>query len=92
MNINLLGDIAYARSGDKGPNANVGVIFKDKNAYEWGLLNLTEKVVKKYFGNMVQGTVIRYELENLYALNFILNDSLGGGGSAWCTRAQRCQR
>ena len=81
MNINLLGDIAYERSGDKGPNANVGVIFKDKNAYEWGLLNLTEKVVKKYFGNMVQGTVIRYELENLYALNFILNDSLGGGGS-----------
>ena len=37
----LLGDIAYARSGDKGPNANVGVIFKDKEGYEWGIDNLT---------------------------------------------------
>ena len=77
----LLSDIAYARSGDKGPNANVGVIFKDRKGYDWGVNNLTEEVVKDYFGNMVKGSVLRYTLPNLYALNFILNDSLEGGGS-----------
>ena len=46
----LLSDIAYARSGDKGPNANVGVIFKDRKSYDWGVNNLTEEVVKDYFG------------------------------------------
>ena len=81
MSTKLLGDIAYARSGDKGPNTNVGVIFKDKQAYEWGIKNLTEKIVKKYFADIVNGSVVRYELENLNALNFILNDSLEGGGS-----------
>jgi len=77
----LLEDIAYARSGDKGPNANVGVIFKSKDGYEWGLLHLTEEIVKEYFKDIVKGPVIRYKLPNLYALNFILNDSLEGGGS-----------
>ena len=77
----LLGDIAYARSGDKGPNANVGVVFKNKEDYKWGVDNLTEKAVKDYFGDMVKGSVVRYTLSNLYALNFILNDSLEGGGS-----------
>ena len=81
MNNRLLGDIAYARSGDKGPNANVGVIFKDKEGYEWGIDNLTEKAIKKYFSDIVKGSVVRYRLPNLCALNFILNDSLAGGGS-----------
>jgi len=80
MNI-ILGDIAYARSGDKGPDSNVGVIFKTKEDYNWALNVLTVDVVKKYFGNIVKGDVIRYELPNLNALNFILLDSLGGGGS-----------
>ena len=77
----LLGDIAYARSGDKGPNANVGVIFKDKEGYEWGIDNLTEETVKDYFADIVKGPIVRYSLPNLHALNFILNDSLEGGGS-----------
>ena len=77
----VLGDIAYARSGDKGPNANVGVVFKNKEDYKWGVDNLTEEVIKDYFGGMVKGSVVRYILPNLYALNFILNDSLEGGGS-----------
>ena len=81
MSGKLLGDIAYARSGDKGPNTNVGVIFKDKESYDWGVKNITEKVVKNYFGDIVKGSVTRYKLSNLYALNFILNDSLEGGGS-----------
>jgi hypothetical protein len=81
MKKRILGDIAYARSGDKGPNVNVGVIFKNESDYNNALDNLTEKVVKSYFSDMVKGDVIRYELPNLNALNFILNDSLEGGGS-----------
>ena len=81
MKNKLLSDIAYARSGDKGPNANIGVIFKNKESYDWGLKNLTEERLKDYFGDMVKGSIVRYDLPNLYALNFILNDSLGGGGS-----------
>ena len=77
----VLGDIAYARSGDKGPNVNVGVIFKKSEDYDRALVVLTESVVKDYFRNMVKGDVVRYELPNLNALNFILNDSLEGGGS-----------
>ena len=77
----LLGDIAYARSGDKGPSVNVGVIFKNKDDYKSALNSLTSENVKSYFGDMVKGDVLRYELPNLNALNFILNDSLEGGGS-----------
>ena len=81
MKSRLLGDIAYARSGDKGSNVNVGIIFKNASDYSNALNSLTEKVIKSYFADMVKGDVIRYELPNLNALNFILNDSLEGGGS-----------
>tara|TARA_B100001758_G_C18174830_1_gene486290 strand:+ start:278 stop:586 length:309 start_codon:yes stop_codon:yes gene_type:complete len=77
----ILGDIAYARSGDKGPNVNVGVIFKNSEDYKKALTYLTSESVKSYFGDMVKGGVVRYELPNLNALNFVLNDSLEGGGS-----------
>ena len=73
--------IAYTRSGDKGAHSNVGVIFKSKEIYEWAKSNITSKVVKKHFKEIVKGDVIRYELPNLNAFNFILNDSLDGGGS-----------
>jgi hypothetical protein len=73
--------IAYTRSGDKGRNSNVGIIFKNEQHYLWAKENLTSKCIKLYFDNIVKGEVIRYELDNLLALNFILYDSLGGGGS-----------
>ena len=76
-----LHQIAYARSGDKGRNSNVGVIFTNKYYYLWAKKNLTSKCIKLYFDNIIKGEVIRYELDNLFALNFILCDSLGGGGS-----------
>ena len=76
-----LQNIACSRSGDKGPNSNVGLIFKNKQIYDWAVLNITDTLVKKYFKSIVKGSVDRYELPNLNALNFILNDSLGGGGS-----------
>ena len=76
-----LNSIAHARSGDKGADSNVGVIFKSKSIYLWALDNLTSKRVKEYYKDVVKGDVLRYKLDNLYALNFILKDSLGGGGS-----------
>ena len=76
-----LDKIANTRSGDKGQNSNVGVIFKNKKLFEWGTKNLTTNVIKSFFKSVVKGEVIRYELPNLWALNFILHDSLGGGGS-----------
>ncbi len=76
-----LDKIAFARSGDKGAHSNVGVIFKSVEIYEWAKLNITSDSVKKHFKEIVKGKVVRYELPNLNAFNFILHDSLGGGGS-----------
>ena len=76
-----LDKIAYTRSGDKGAHSNVGVIFKSVDIYEWAKLNITADIVKKHFREIVKGDVIRYELPNLNAFNFILHNSLGGGGS-----------
>jgi len=76
-----LDKIAHTRSGDKGAHSNVGVIFKSIKIYEWAKSNITCAVVKEHFKEIVKGDVIRYELPNLNAFNFILHDSLGGGGS-----------
>ena len=76
-----LDKIAFTRSGDKGAHSNVGVIFKSAEIYDWAKSNITSEVVKKHFKEIVKGDVIRYELPNLNAFNFILHESLGGGGS-----------
>ena len=73
--------IAFARSGDKGANSNVGIIFKNKELYEWGKKNITSNVLKKYYKSVVKGEIVRYDLDNINSMNFILYDSLGGGGS-----------
>ncbi len=73
--------IAHARSGDKGPNSNVGLIFRHPDIYNWARKIITTSLVKSHFGSVVKGEVKRYEMDNLWALNFILGDSLGGGGS-----------
>ena len=74
-------NIAGARSGDKGKHSNVGVYFYNEDIYQLAKINITEKLVKNHFSDIVNGKVKRYELDNIYALNFILEDSLGGGGS-----------
>ncbi len=74
--------MAHARSGDKGDGSNVGVLAYDRRGYEILREWLTPERVKLHFGDIVQGDVERYELPNLMALNFLLHDSLGGGGSA----------
>ena len=74
-------EIAHSRSGDKGDSSNVGLIAKSPEAYEIIKIAVTSEAVKEHFGSIVKGKVDRYELPNLLALNFILHDSLGGGGS-----------
>ena len=74
--------MAHARSGDKGDGSNVGVLAYDDRGYEILRAWLTPERVKAHFGEIVRGRVDRYDLPNLRGLNFILHDSLGGGGSA----------
>jgi len=80
MKIELL-TLAHARSGDKGDTANVGVIALKDEFYPLLVREVTAEKVKEHFGAMVKGTVERFELPNLNALNFLLHESLGGGGT-----------
>lgn len=73
--------LAHARSGDKGDTANVGVIALRDEFYPLLVREVTAENVKKHFGAMVKGDVERFELPNLGALNFLLHESLGGGGT-----------
>ncbi len=73
--------LAHARSGDKGDTANVGVIAFNESIYPILVRELTTERVKAHFGPMVNGAVERFELPNLGALNFLLHESLGGGGT-----------
>lgn len=73
--------LAHARSGDKGDTANVGVIALKDEFYPLLVREVTEQRVKEHFGAMVKGAVERFELPNLNALNFLLHESLGGGGT-----------
>jgi hypothetical protein len=76
-----LTQLAHARSGDKGDTANVGVIALKDTYYPVLVKEVTAEAVKKHFGEMVKGKVERFELPNLKALNFLLHESLGGGGT-----------
>lgn len=77
-----LAEIAHARSGDKGDGSNVGLIANSPEIYEVLRREVTPAKVKEFFRHFVQGEVERFEVANLLALNFILHDSLGGGGTA----------
>lgn len=74
--------IAAARSGDKGEGSNVGVIARSDAAYGFLVKALTAERVRAHFAGINPGGVKRYEAENMRVLNFLLEDSLGGGGSA----------
>ncbi len=76
-----LGRLAFARSGDKGDTANIGVIALAPAAYEHLLRELTADRVRHHFAGVCRGQVERFELPNLFALNFLLHESLGGGGT-----------
>lgn len=80
MRIRLI-DIAHARSGDKGDTANIGLIALKPEYYPILERYVTAEVVKKHFEGICLGPVERYELPNLGALNFLLHEALGGGGT-----------
>ena len=73
--------IAFARSGDKGSSANVAVFGRTPAAYAWLRAHLTADRVEAYFRPLGVGTVVRYDVPNLEALNFVLPAVLAGGGS-----------
>jgi len=74
-------DIAHGRSGDKGDGSNVGVIARHPDVYPFLKEKLTADVVKEHMKHICKGEVERYELPNIGALNFVLHESLGGGGT-----------
>jgi hypothetical protein len=80
MKVRLI-DIAHARSGDKGDTGNVGVIALRREYYPILLKYLTPERVKTHFAGIALGKVERFELPNLWALNFMLHNALGGGGT-----------
>jgi hypothetical protein len=73
--------IAHARSGDKGDTANVGLIALREEFYPLIVREVTAERVKQHFKGICKGEVERFELPNLGALNFLLHESLGGGGT-----------
>ncbi len=80
MKIRLL-DICHARSGDKGDIGNIGLIARKAEYYPIIKKYVTADLVKRHFDGICLGRVERFELPNLWALNFLLHESLGGGGT-----------
>lgn len=80
MQIQLL-ELAHARSGDKGDTANIGLIALREELYPLLVREVTAARVKQHFAGICNGEVERFELPNLGALNFLLHESLGGGGT-----------
>jgi len=81
MNPIKLGDIAHARSGDKGNHANIGIVAKTEPAFEFLRDELTAERVAEYFRSLRPTRVERFELPNVLALNFLLHNVLDGGAS-----------
>jgi hypothetical protein len=73
--------IAHGRSGDKGDTVNVGVIARRQELFPVIAREVTAERVKAHFGALVKGRVERFELPNIWALNFLLHEALDGGGT-----------
>jgi hypothetical protein len=80
MKIQLI-KLAHARSGDKGDTANIGLIALKQHYYPLLVEKVTAEKVKEHFAGICKGKVERFELPNLGALNFLLHEALGGGGT-----------
>ncbi|MDE6202980.1 MAG: hypothetical protein K2O16_13925 [Lachnospiraceae bacterium] len=74
-----LKEIAHARTGDKGEISNISVIPYDEKDYKWLRETLTAEKVREWFQDICHGEVVRYELDGVRALNFVLDKALGGG-------------
>jgi hypothetical protein len=74
-------DLAHGRSGDKGDTCNVGLVAYDEAGYQRLCRELTAERVQAHYGDLVLGTVTRYEMPGIRALNFVLTRALDGGGT-----------
>jgi len=74
-----LREIAHSRTGDKGNISNVSLIAYCEEDYKHLAKHVTAELVKAHFADVVKGEVVRYELPNIGALNFVMQDALGGG-------------
>lgn len=73
-------NLAYGRSGDKGDVCNIGIMARDPKYYPYIKRSLTETAVADYMRHLCKGSVTRFELPGIFAMNFVLTKSLGGGG------------
>ena len=78
----LLRDLCGVRSGDKGDISDLSLFADSVEAYEVIRSEVTAERVAEHFGALVEGTVTRYEVANVWALKFVMTDALGGGGPA----------
>jgi len=74
--------LAWGRSGDKGDSANIGIIARKPEFLPYIRAAITEEAVARWFGHLASGEVRRYDLPGMHALNFTLQQALGGGGIA----------
>ena len=74
--------VAWARSGDKGDTSNIGVIARRPEWLPWLRTQLTPQLVAQWLGHLVVGSVTRYDLPGLAAMNFVCTQALDGGGMA----------
>src|SRR3954449_2399359 len=74
-----LREIAHSRTGDKGNTSNISVIAYQEKHYPLLKAQVTSARVKAHFAGVVEGEVVRFELPNIAALNFVMNQTLGGG-------------
>lgn len=81
MAIVYLNQLAHGRSGDKGDTSNVCVYARDPKDYEFLGRALTVERVREYFGDMVKGEIIRYDIPSLGGFNFVMKHALGGGAT-----------
>jgi hypothetical protein len=74
-----LRDIAHARAGDKGNRSNVAVFVRDAAHYPAVLEQITPQRVKREFGKLFRGAIVRHDLPNLQAINLVMDEALEGG-------------
>ncbi|HLU02716.1 MAG TPA: hypothetical protein VKZ94_08125 [Advenella sp.] len=77
----LLQHLAHARSGDKGNTSNISVFAYEPEFYALLKTQLTAERLKAFYSGVITGDVLRYEVDNIHALNFVAHGALGGGVS-----------
>ena len=81
MALVYLNTLAHGRSGDKGDTSNVCVYAREPKYYDIIRREVTAEKVREYFGDMVKGEIIRYEVPSLGGFNFVMKHALGGGAT-----------